>query len=69
MKITGAQALIKSLEQESVEVIFGLPGSAGAKKPKKLDPTVTLAEARDATLTGPESRGSSPVRKAGPKLQ
>ncbi len=28
MKITGAQALIKSLEQEGVEVIFGLPGGA-----------------------------------------
>ena len=26
MKLTGAQALIKSLEMESVEVIFGLPG-------------------------------------------
>ena len=26
MKLTGAQALIKSLEQESVEVVFGLPG-------------------------------------------
>jgi len=27
-KLTGAQALIKSLEQEGVEVIFGLPGGA-----------------------------------------
>ena len=26
MKLTGAQALIKSLEEEAVEVIFGLPG-------------------------------------------
>ncbi|HWC69175.1 MAG TPA: acetolactate synthase large subunit [Acidimicrobiales bacterium] len=26
MKLTGAQALIKSLEMESVEVVFGLPG-------------------------------------------
>ena len=26
MKLTGAQSLIKSLEQESVEVVFGLPG-------------------------------------------
>jgi acetolactate synthase-1/2/3 large subunit len=26
MKLTGAQALIKSLEQEAVEVVFGLPG-------------------------------------------
>jgi len=26
MKLTGAQALIKALEQESVEVVFGLPG-------------------------------------------
>ena len=26
MKITGAQALIKSLEMEGVEVVFGLPG-------------------------------------------
>ena len=26
MKVTGAQALIKSLEHEGVEVIFGLPG-------------------------------------------
>ena len=26
MQLTGAQALIKSLEQESVEVVFGLPG-------------------------------------------
>src|SRR6188768_3613050 len=26
MKLTGAQALIKSLEMESVEVMFGLPG-------------------------------------------
>ena len=26
MQLTGAQALIKSLEQEAVEVIFGLPG-------------------------------------------
>ena len=28
MKLTGAQALIKSLEQERVEVMFGLPGGA-----------------------------------------
>ncbi|MCL4313444.1 MAG: acetolactate synthase large subunit [Actinobacteria bacterium] len=28
MRLTGAQALIKSLEQEGVEVIFGLPGGA-----------------------------------------
>ena len=26
MKITGAQALIRSLEMEGVETIFGLPG-------------------------------------------
>jgi acetolactate synthase I/II/III large subunit len=29
MKLTGAQALIKSLEMEGVEVMFGLPGGAG----------------------------------------
>ncbi len=28
MKLTGAQALIKSLEREGVEVVFGLPGGA-----------------------------------------
>jgi len=28
MKLTGAQALIKSLEMEQVEVMFGLPGGA-----------------------------------------
>src|SRR3954470_4327188 len=28
MKLTGAQALIKSLEMEKVEVMFGLPGGA-----------------------------------------
>ncbi|MBV8234925.1 MAG: acetolactate synthase large subunit, partial [Acidimicrobiia bacterium] len=28
MKLTGAQALIKSLEMEEVEVLFGLPGGA-----------------------------------------
>jgi len=28
MRLTGAQALIKSLEQQQVEVIFGLPGGA-----------------------------------------
>ena len=28
MKLTGAQALIKSLEMEDVEVMFGLPGGA-----------------------------------------
>ncbi|MCL4446754.1 MAG: acetolactate synthase large subunit [Actinobacteria bacterium] len=28
MQLTGAQALIKSLEQERVEVVFGLPGGA-----------------------------------------
>src|ERR1700694_2579806 len=28
MKLTGAQALIKSLEMEAVEVMFGLPGGA-----------------------------------------
>ena len=28
MKITGAQAAIKSLEQEGVEVMFGIPGGA-----------------------------------------
>ena len=28
MKVTGAQALIKSLEREGVEVVFGLPGGA-----------------------------------------
>ena len=28
MKLTGAQALVKSLETEGVEVVFGLPGGA-----------------------------------------
>ena len=28
MQLTGAQALIKSLEMEHTEVIFGLPGGA-----------------------------------------
>src|ERR1700683_5576871 len=28
MKLTGAQALVRSLETEGVEVIFGLPGGA-----------------------------------------
>ena len=28
MKMTGAQALIKSLEMQGVEVMFGLPGGA-----------------------------------------
>ncbi len=28
MELTGAQALIKSLEMEGVEVVFGLPGGA-----------------------------------------
>ncbi|MGH8993074.1 MAG: thiamine pyrophosphate-binding protein, partial [Acidimicrobiia bacterium] len=28
MKMTGAQALIKSLEMEGTEVMFGLPGGA-----------------------------------------
>src|SRR3954454_12223810 len=28
VKVTGAQALIKSLEHEGVEVVFGLPGGA-----------------------------------------
>ena len=28
MKLTGAQALIKSLEMQGVEVVFGLPGGA-----------------------------------------
>ena len=28
MKLTGAQALIKSLEMEDTEVMFGLPGGA-----------------------------------------
>ncbi|MHB8513597.1 MAG: acetolactate synthase large subunit [Actinomycetota bacterium] len=28
MKVTGAQAMIKSLEQEGVEVMFGIPGGA-----------------------------------------
>ena len=28
MKITGAQAMVRSLEQEGVEVIFGIPGGA-----------------------------------------
>ena len=28
MKLTGAQALIKSLEMQGVEVMFGLPGGA-----------------------------------------
>src|SRR6266567_2467039 len=28
MKLTGAQALIKSLEMQEVEVVFGLPGGA-----------------------------------------
>ena len=28
MELTGAQALIKSLEHEGVEVVFGLPGGA-----------------------------------------
>jgi len=28
MQLTGAQALIKSLEMENTEVMFGLPGGA-----------------------------------------
>src|SRR6195952_2623871 len=28
MKLTGAQALVKSLEMQNVEVVFGLPGGA-----------------------------------------
>ena len=28
MKLNGGQALIKSLEMEGVEVVFGLPGGA-----------------------------------------
>ena len=28
VQLTGAQALIKSLEQEGVDTIFGLPGGA-----------------------------------------
>lgn len=28
MQITGAQALVKSLEMEGVEVVFGMPGGA-----------------------------------------
>ena len=28
MKLTGAQALVKSLEMENVDVVFGLPGGA-----------------------------------------
>ena len=28
MQLTGAQALIKSLEMEGTEVMFGLPGGA-----------------------------------------
>ncbi len=28
MRLTGAQALIKSLERQGVEVVFGLPGGA-----------------------------------------
>ncbi|MCL5947794.1 MAG: thiamine pyrophosphate-binding protein, partial [Actinobacteria bacterium] len=28
MEITGAQALVKSLEMEGVEVVFGMPGGA-----------------------------------------
>ena len=28
MKLTGAQALIKSLEMQGVETVFGLPGGA-----------------------------------------
>ena len=28
MQLTGAQALIKSLEMEATEVVFGLPGGA-----------------------------------------
>ena len=31
MKLTGAQALIKALEMEGVEVMFGLPGAASSR--------------------------------------
>jgi thiamine pyrophosphate-dependent acetolactate synthase large subunit-like protein len=33
MKLTGAQALIKSLEMEGVDVMFGLPSCGTSRAP------------------------------------
>src|SRR5438046_2332162 len=49
MKLTGAQALIKSLEMEGVEVMFGLPGGA---IPDPTDIPRVIREAFHVATTG-----------------
>jgi len=51
MRLTGAQALIKSLEMQHVEVIFGLPGGA------ILPCTTRSSTRRSATSSCATSRG------------
>ena len=40
MKLTGAQALIKALEMEGVEVMFGLPGAASSRPTTRWDSSI-----------------------------
>ena len=58
MKLTGAQALIKSLEMEGIEVMFGLPG--GAILPvydPLIDSSIRHILVRHEQGAGPHGRG------------
>ena len=70
MKLTGAQALIKSLEMEQVEVMFGLPGGAilpGLRPAhRQLDPAHPRAARAGRGPHGERLRVGSP---AGPGLR
>ena len=58
MKLTGAQALIKSLEMEGTEVMFGLPG--GAILPvydPLIDSSIRHILVRHEQGAGPHGRG------------
>ena len=70
MKLTGAQALIKSLEMEGVEVIFGLPGGCilPAYDPlldSRRSATSSCATSR-APATWPRATPTSPAVPAWP---
>jgi hypothetical protein len=62
MKLNGGQALIRSLEMEGVEVMFGLPG--GAILPV-YDPIIDCATSR-APATWPRGTPTSPAVPASP---
>ena len=59
-KLTGAQALIKSLEMEGVDVMFGLPGGASSLR------TTHCSSRRSVTSSCATSRGPGTWQRATP---